>query len=97
MPAILAYTEIYGEELNEVLAAQGFIIYIIFEDFHLSGAVSGWAYNIWFPRIPIKAGNIEVTELSDRYLIFLPLRSFLFPLSPSLLWVFIYFDSNLQS
>lgn len=41
MPAILAYTEIYGEELNEVLAAQGFIIYIFFEDFHLSGAVSG--------------------------------------------------------
>lgn len=37
MPAILAYTETYGEELNKMLAAWGFIIYVIFEGFYLSG------------------------------------------------------------
>lgn len=38
MPAILAYTEIYGEELSKMLAAWEFIIYVIFEGFHLSAA-----------------------------------------------------------
>lgn len=36
--AILAYTGIYGEELNEMQAAWGFIIYVVFEGFRLSGA-----------------------------------------------------------
>ena len=37
-PAVLAYTEICGEELDKMLEAWGFIIYVIFEGFHLSGA-----------------------------------------------------------
>lgn len=62
MPAILTYTEICGEELSKMLAAWEFIIYIIFEGFHLSAAYKQMGFNIWFPWILIKIGNVEVKE-----------------------------------
>lgn len=46
MPAILTYTEICGEELSKMLAAWEFIIYIIFEGFHLSAAYKQMGFNI---------------------------------------------------
>lgn len=46
MPAVLVYAEICGEELGKLLAAWGFIIYVIFDGFHLLEPVSRWAYNV---------------------------------------------------